>query len=67
METQHTYLVFQATCQRSYPTYEEWKPKSTHTQRVCMRSSYPTYEEWKPKSTHTQRVCMRSSYPTYEE
>jgi len=47
METQHTYLVFQATCQRSYPTYEEWKQPYLFKSFKLLIRSYPTYEEWK--------------------
>ena len=53
---------------RSYPTYEEWKP--------CLRlrspagyslRSYPTYEEWKPIYSMKSSIKEQSSYPTYEE
>ena len=32
---------------RSYPTYEEWKPRNLAGNSVIDASSYPTYEEWK--------------------
>ena len=52
---------------RSYPTYEEWKPRSGSVFGVHFTSSYPTYEEWKPVTPSYRVAILKSSYPTYEE
>jgi len=53
--------------QRSYRTYEEWKPTTyagMYELRIC---SYRTYEEWKPFSLPAFRKILHGSYRTYEE
>ena len=53
---------------RSYPTYEEWKPRiGTSPSSIIFGSSYPTYEEWKHDVVQGIDTRRYSSYPTYEE
>ncbi len=52
---------------RSYPTYEEWKPGSALSAYISAFCSYPTYEEWKPIQPFVGSPSIICSYPTYEE
>jgi len=51
----------------SYPTYEEWKPKSLYLPVSKFSCSYPTYEEWKQIQSEPSFALIEGSYPTYEE
>ena len=52
---------------RSYPTYEEWKPVLCYFYLFLFKSSYPTYEEWKQCCCIFSYEFFKRSYPTYEE
>jgi len=47
METRMGMQYSNKLCQRSYPTYEEWKQLNPTSNGACISCSYPTYEEWK--------------------
>ena len=67
METQPFWLSI-VLYYRSYPTYEEWKPRYTKRTWRPKPCSYPTYEEWKRVKTNRGALgVFLSSYPTYEE
>ena len=61
METFQSTFQPRYFCNRSYPTYEEWKHEPVKFLDHAMdASSYPTYEEWKPGSIFHNFILITS-------
>ena len=50
-----------------YPTYKEWKRKTTTFFHPSFFTFYPTYKEWKRSSIFSIICPTPPFYPTYKE